>query len=230
MKVPSDFQQQGSIGWHRDRLGCFTGSKMRNLFVSGRKKDEMFGATATSYIIEVMSERLLSPSVVADDNWFLDYVDLLFVNSRAVEWGKTKELEARERYEKLRGVIVHDVGFIKSAAHPTIGASPDGVITDEQDEIVGCIEIKCPLPATATKYMVQVHDGASLKEVNPDYYYQVQTEMMVTEADWCDFIVYCEFLERPLHVVRIERNIEDIAEMIDRVNMAELWIENVSNK
>lgn len=48
---------QGSLEWHRARLGHWTGSAIGKLMVSGRKKDEVFGDTAKSYIFKVLAER-----------------------------------------------------------------------------------------------------------------------------------------------------------------------------
>ena len=44
----------------------------------------------------------------------------------------------------------------------------------------------------------------------------------------CDFVVYCPFLEKPMHIVRIERNDEDILKIHERISLAEKYIsENI---
>ena len=87
-----------------------------------------------------------------------------------------------------------------------------------------CVEIKCPKPETAVRYMANISDGETQKEVMPDYYWQVQAEMDCTVASGCDFVVYCPFLEKPMHIVRIERNDEAILQIHERISLAEKYI------
>ena len=62
--------EQRTADWHRARLGHFTGSQIVKLMGTGRKKEDVFSATAISYIFQVASERLLSEKVVEDDEMF----------------------------------------------------------------------------------------------------------------------------------------------------------------
>ena len=66
---------QRTLDWQRIRLGNFTGSQIGDLFVKGRKKDEMFGQTALKYIYRIAYERLLSPDIVNDDMMLQYYID-----------------------------------------------------------------------------------------------------------------------------------------------------------
>lgn len=72
--------------------------------------------------------------------------------------------------------------------------------------------------------MANISDGETLKEVMPDYYWQVQAEMDCTGAIGCDFVVYCPFLQKQLHIVRIERNDEDILKIHERIALADNYI------
>lgn len=95
----------------------------------------------------------------------------------------------------------------------------------KEDDVLGCIEIKCPTLSTYSQYVTEISDNESLKKVNPDYYYQCQNHMACTEAQFCDFITYCPFVENPIHIVRIERDEEAIGLIEERVEMAEKIIE-----
>lgn len=59
--------EQGSKDWLVARLGNFTGSRIGDLMTSGKKKGELFGKTALSYIYEVAAERNLLPKYIKDD-------------------------------------------------------------------------------------------------------------------------------------------------------------------
>ena len=46
----NDNENQRDLGWFRVRLGSITGSKVGDLMKSGKKKEQVFGDTALSYI------------------------------------------------------------------------------------------------------------------------------------------------------------------------------------
>ena len=56
--------EQRTYDWHRARLGNWTGSEIYKLMGKGRSKSEKFSETAKSYIIKVLSERMLNADVV----------------------------------------------------------------------------------------------------------------------------------------------------------------------
>lgn len=212
--------EQRTADWYRARLGHFTGSQISKLMGKGRKKGDDFSATAISYLYQIASERLLADKVVEDDETFWLYLDQVSYSNRAMQWGVENEEEARELYERKTG---YDVRELSSVAHATIenyAASPDGVV--EKSDI--CVEIKCPKPETAVRYMANITDGETLKKEMPDYYWQVQAEMDCTDAKGCDFVVYCPFLDKPIHIVRVARNDEDILEIHERIALADKYI------
>ena len=68
----NDNENQRDLGWFRVRLGSITGSKVGDLMKSGKKKEQVFGDTALSYIYQVAAERMLNPVFVDDDELFAD--------------------------------------------------------------------------------------------------------------------------------------------------------------
>ena len=216
---------QGSLEWHRARLGHWTGSAIGKLMVSGRKKDEVFGDTAKSYIFKILAERSLSEKVVEDDEMFALYVEQTGIFNKAVQWGHDNEEEARRLYAELNKVEITEVSSVEHLDIALYAASPDGCVLST-DKV---IEIKCPNPDTAVRYRYLIKDAESLKKVNSDYYWQVMAEMDCTGATACDFIVYCPFLAEPMYIVTIPRNGEAIATIHERIAEAEDFI-NVLKK
>lgn len=206
---------QHSLDWYRVRLGKFTGSQVGRLMKKGRGKDEYFGKDAITYIVEVMAERMLNRSVVEIDELFEEYLMQVTPTSKALAWGNDQEMNARNLYQKTYNRKATSCGAVEIT--PYFYDSPDGVLLDDN----GCIEIKCPMNTTHSNYMVNVKDGEGLKALKPEYYWQVMAHMAATGAAWCDWMSYCPFSERPLHVVRIERNEDDISLMMERVIAAQ---------
>lgn len=221
-------QQQRSLEWYRARLGYITGSQVGTLMKNGRSKDKIFSDTALNYLYQLAGERSLNPEMIKDDEMFAFYVDQTNSTSKAMRFGTEQEENARDMYMVLTKREVKEVGL---CMHPTIkhlASSPDGLTTDGDE--FGCVEIKCPTLSTYSRYVAEIHDNESLKRVNPDYYYQCQNHMACTEATFCDFIVYCPFVENPIHIVRIARDEEAIALIIERVGLAEQIIEEYYNQ
>ena len=218
-------EAQHTLQWYRKRIGCFTGSRVGNLMVAGRKKDEMFGKTAMSYIYEVAAERDINPEILSSDILFQDYLDQTSITSKDMRWGTDQEPYARLRYEKETGRRIVEVGSCLHKTIPHFSSSPDGFFCGDGEK--GCIEIKSPKIATFLSYKLNVHDGQSLKDTEPMYYWQCQSHMVCTEAEWCDFVAWCPFLSHPVHIARIELNSEDVQQLTDRIMAANALVDEI---
>ena len=210
--------EQRTIEWYRARLGRFTGSSVYNLMVAGRKKEDVFGVTAMSYIRKVTAQRLLADDVVDNDVMLEEYLELVTGHSKALHWGIEMEDEARTIYTDITGREVEQTGSVVASDMPYFAASPDGIIVS--DEGRGVLEIKCSLDEKFVAYL-EVTDAETLKAVEPRYYWQMMAEMYCTGTEWGDFVVYNPFMASPVHVARIQRNADDTARMIERVKLAE---------
>lgn len=206
---------QHSLDWFRVRLGKFTGSQVGRLMKSGRGKDDIFSKDALSYINEIVAERMLNPSVVMVDDLFEEYLMQVTASSKALAWGIDQELNARDMYQQVTKRKVTSCGAIQMFAY--FADSPDGLCIDDD----GAIEIKCPANKTHTEYLASVHDAESLKAIKPEYYWQCMAHMAASGAQWCDWMSYCPFSKKPLHIVQLERDSSAIALMLDRLEMAE---------
>lgn len=216
---------QHSNDWHRQRHGNFTGSQVGRLMKSGRAKGDVFSADAKKYMLKILSERDVPSTVLMDDEQYDKYLNLVSVSSKAMAWGTDHEGEARELYEELTGNKVTLTGALWLPDLKGFADSPDGLVLDKD----GCVEIKCCMPETYTQYKYFIHDAASLKEINDIYYWQVMSHMLATGAAWCDWIAYMPFDSKPLHIVRIERDEKAIEQIIERIGLANEYIEQIKN-
>uniref|UniRef100_UPI004027E84B lambda exonuclease family protein n=1 Tax=Prevotella sp. TaxID=59823 RepID=UPI004027E84B len=218
---------QREISWFRARFGSVTGSEVYKLMTNPRKKDEPWSETAKTYIYQIAAERLFNPQFLSDDDIFQSYLDQVAVSTRAMEWGVQQEESARQLYSSLNDDV--EVFEVSSCAHdiiPHFAASPDGIVRGEEQK---CLEIKCPSLAVHTRYAAEIHDAASLKAVKPEYYWQVMAEMSCTGCTSADFVSYCAWLSSPIHIVRIERNDDDIRLLEERVRLANDYIAKTFN-
>ena len=137
-----------------------------------------------------------------------DLINAKPFTSKSTEHGKHYEPIARREYEKYMNEIGHPVqvkrsGFFVSPKLYVLGCSPDGkvidITTESVEDTFGLLEIKCPsskfsvMPVDACSdknfYLELCDNKPKLKE-DHEYYDQVQGQMGLTGAKWCDFIVY----------------------------------------
>lgn len=203
---------QNTPAWHMARLGNITASQVSKLMSKGRGKDEVFAQTGKSYIMSIVAGRMI------DDNGDVDsLIYRISSDTYATRWGHDNEDEARTYYEQVTGNKVDDGQMFAHIDYKHLTASPDGLVGDD-----GLLEIKCPYTIEKSiTYMLNVHDGDTLKATAPDYYWQVQCQLAVTGRKWCDFVVYDKNLTNKAAITRIGRNEDDINMMLERVALAE---------
>lgn len=218
-------EQQRTIEWFRARLGNFTGSQVGELMVSGRKKDEVFGKGALTYIYQVAAERNLNEAIVADDELFGDYVYLQSTGNKYTNFGTEQETYARQLYEGRTGEKVDETGSVMHKTIKHFSASPDGFVGKK-----GVLEIKSLQPKEFFAYQCQVNSAEELKAYNSKYYWQVVAELACSGRKWCDFTVYCPFMKQPSHTIRIERDKEAVKALCDRVKLANRLITKLNRK
>ena len=179
--------QQGTEAWHQLRMGKVTASRVADLLAKTKTGPS---ASRGNYLIELALQRVTKT------------IEESYTNA-AMEWGTQTEPQARVAYEVKTGNFVDQVAFID---HPTIagfGCSPDGIVDSD-----GLIEIKCPNSATHWSYI-------KANEPPNKYFIQMQAQMAVTGAKWCDFVSFDPRMpERSqLLVVRVMRDPEYILYM-----------------
>ena len=137
--------------------------------------------------------------------------------SVTTNWGNENENDARHKYYEYmsRSHVNHSVnlsGLILNPDFPYLGASPDGIINCSCCG-VGCLEIKYPskyrynlikdmiFGSCGACYLAFGNGGAVEIIKTYAYYYQMQTQLLVTQYDYCDFFV---MLVNDFACIRIE--------------------------
>ena len=150
---------QGSPEWLLERCGKVTASRVADILAKTKSGP---AASRQNYLAQLVAERLTLT------------VEQGFTNA-AMQHGTEHEPIARALFEVSTGLTVDEVGFVP---HPTIdmaGASPDGLVGDDE-----LIEIKCPNTATHIDYL--------LADVVPAKYKpQMAWQLLCTGRKRCHF-------------------------------------------
>ena len=194
--------EQGTPEWHKDRLGCVTGSDAGILYAGGKKAGEE-STQRINYRYDIAEQRVTGEVKV---NTFI---------SDAMKWGTEQEPFARMAYEAQTGIDCQQVGFIR-LDDLYAGCSVDG-LTREAGRIVGIQEFKCPMLKTHIAYL-------KAGVLPSDYKWQVVHNLWVTGAEWCDFMSYrpgfmpflirCHAKDMPIeeHWKQVDRFLLEVAE------------------
>lgn len=170
---------QKTYEWFKSRIGFFNASEMCDLMKQGRGKGELWGATAMGIVEKVIIERSLT-----DEGMELYIQEMMYKEFRSTSWGNKYEPEARASVSAALGVEITEVG---SHIHPDIPyfrGSADGLTVPAA--IPG--EYKCPYnPMKHQANLRLMRDGLTEKH---EYYAQIQSHMMIHDADKCYFASY----------------------------------------
>lgn len=134
------------------------------------------------------------------------------LTNAAVEWGKEKEMVAREQLQEELGIEINDCGIFIDENIPYLAATPDGIIGDDT-----IVEIKCPYAArqvSPTDAMLnkisdihRIFDKIDDTRMNQRhaYYFQVQGQLHITQRNYCIFAVWTPFGLKYTFVERDDR-------------------------
>lgn len=102
-----------------------------------------------------------------------------FKGNQATEWGTFNEAGAIAQFEMETGLKVKKAYFV--TYEDWLGASPDGYVSDGS-----LIEVKCPFG---------LRNGGDFKSIEnqPQYYAQIQTQMLCTNTQKCYFYQWAPF-------------------------------------
>ena len=170
-------EQVGSERWREERKFRFTASRFH--LISRRQRNHA-----------TFAKELMHPNEFT---------------SRHTEHGRKYEATAIHEYQKYMNakrtpVAVLKCGLVISKELPVLAATPDGKVIDFGcRQPFGIIEVKCPSTKSAVTpldacadpkfFCERVGDQCILKS-NHEYYAQVQGQLAITGAPWCDFVVY----------------------------------------
>ena len=195
---------QMSDQWFAARLGIVTASKFSMLVTSTGK------ASASADKLELLK--------------FDEYVSRTrkkSFTSDEMQYGIDTEPQAKAWYAWTRDVDVKEIGLAYLDDDKMVAVSPDGFVIEKDytppspfSEVTdwggkGLLEVKCPLPHTHREYL-------KAQTLPTCYKAQVQGQMWVTGAAWCDFLSFRPDME-PM-ILRIERDESFIGSMATIVN------------
>lgn len=178
--------KQGSPEWHAARLGIPTASVFDRILTPTGKRSTQ----AQKLAYKLVAEKVLGCPMEE-------------ITSAAMNRGTELEADAVAAYEFQTGNVTEAVGFCLSDCG-RYGASPDRLIAGG-----GVLEVKCPLPHTHLMYLCE--EGIAM-----DYWPQIQGQLLVTGAEWCDSISFCPGF--PLDVRRTSRDEEYIVKLRDALD------------
>lgn len=171
---------QGTDAWLQARLGLITASEMKHVLTPKLKIAE--NAESKKHVFELMAQRLNV------------YVEPCYISNDMLR-GEEEEIQARDLYRKHRAPV-QECGFVTNSRHGfTIGCSPDGLVGED-----GMIEIKSRNQKLQMQTLVEVASGEG-QDIPEEFRLQVQTALLVTEREWCDFISICGGM--PMAIVRV---------------------------
>ena len=152
--------------WHDLRKKRITASKFKR--VAARKKD-----------YETLVAQLKKP----------------VRQTEVMRYGLANEGSAAVTYAESKGVNVRRSGFVINPGCPHLGASPDYIVFDpnENDDPFGLMKAKCLqcLSVRIAKCLRLVNGELKLRKTH-EYYYQIQGQLGLTGMQWCDLMVLCK--------------------------------------
>lgn len=194
---------QGTEEWLKLRCGVITASKIKTILTPSGKPAN--NDKARAYIWQKASERITG---------FLEPV----FETRDMLRGHDDEGFAKHEYSR-HFEPVSDCGFITQQfiGGITIGYSPDGLVGN-----TGLIECKSRKPKFQIQTLLNYHQS---KEIPSEFMAQIQTGLMVTGREWCDFISYSGGL--PMITIRVFPDRIYQARILDAVYEAEQQIQGI---
>jgi hypothetical protein len=217
--------------WKAARLGKFTSSGIAKLLGKGSRKmtpeelakekenkgrrttiDDGFSETAKTYIYSRAGE-----VITLESNE---------LNSKAIEWGNEWEETAMRTFEKAIGEEITYFGKLnpmfydyKDGVHA--GGSPDGWI----EKLKAVVETKCPFASGnhAEVFHLVKTGQFDLRKFDPEYYGQVQFNILLTGADYGYFVSYDpRVIDKKLNLAyaRIEKDENYLSNLEERIALA----------
>jgi len=165
---------QGTPEWHALRCGLLTASTMGRIITPTLKVANNDKSRAFEW--ELLAQRITR------------YVEPQYVTDAMLR-GQVDEITARQKYSAEYAKVT-ETGFVTNDTWGfTLGYSPDGLVGDD-----GLIEVK----SRYQRFQVETIINGAMPD---DYLMQVQTGLLVTGREYCDFISYSGGL--PMFVRRV---------------------------
>ncbi|MDV3554519.1 hypothetical protein CMT62_13275 [Elizabethkingia anophelis] len=196
--------------WNKVRMDKFTSSNVYKLMTYLDKPD-ILPKGAITYIEEIVIAIKTNGQGIEN------------VTSYAMDHGTEKEPFAVTRFEKEKGVECYAIGdkqeFVTLCSY--FGGTPDGLFgTDD------LIEVKCPNSKTHFSNLRELVDVESFQKKYPQYYGQIQGNLLATGRKTGWFISYDDrFVNEKdqILILEIPRDEEYISKLKKRLTLAEAY-------
>ena len=208
-EVSDTVGQSSSENWKRERTLRITASNCKSISHYGSLiSEDKLNEKKLKTITELIKKKL----------WMSNDIQ-----TSAMKYGQAEEPKARKKYAEATKYQVEETGLWIHNEFPFVGASPDGLIMNDQKPI-GVLEIKCLqiLKESSVEDLIKrskteqiakmsaqcfkiVDEKLTLKKESA-YFSQVLLQMLVTGLKFCDFV-----LHSPKGPPSIERIYEDVA-------------------
>ena len=169
---------QRSMAWFSARMGKINASELDKVLGFGYGRDE----ARTKLFMNLRNHTAPEP----------------FGND-ATRWGQEHETDALEAYVKhctfANGLRPREHGGKTHPVYEWLRASPDALLYNEEDQLVGLVEIKCPYRFRNSP--PPAHDAVLLT----GYILQMNLQMEVYDVPFCDFVQWTPqgFTARRIH-------------------------------
>lgn len=144
-----------------------------------------------------------------------------FTGNIATRWGHENEPQAIDDFMfwRAENVLPHD--FVSCEIEGVLcGASPDGVMQKGERELV---EIKCPYSLRDQSVI-----AADFLEAHPEYYAQIQWQMICADKQSCLFVVWTT---QGIDFVRVERESDWLDKNMPRIKaFYDLYCETIADE
>ena len=187
--------------WQEARLSRFTASEIHKLMGSSRNGSTL-SKTAETFVYEKAAEILTGQKKQ--------------IFGQALDWGIEHESHA---FSKFSRITFEEFTYYGGETYVFIpygdfsGYSPDGLSKD------AILEIKCPYNSAIHLKNFEIYDADSLKEIHPEYYWQMQLGMIASGLDKGYFVSYDPRMPigKDIHVAEIELHLvqEEIDEKLE---------------
>jgi hypothetical protein len=188
----------------------------------GQSSNNMWKEERTKRLPSSMFGRICKCTDRTDKNKLAkSLVEIREIKAAPLEHGRKHEQIAVTRFMEETGMTVHSCGLVVSEEYPFLASSPDGIIDSSH-----VVEVKCPytvrgqLISTVTVPYLKCDDNGHFSlDMNHDYFYQIQGQMLCTGAKNCSFIVCTadKLKIKDIKYFNVQRNDNFISRMVSQL-------------
>lgn len=215
MKLTDGFEPHTDL-WRQTRIGKLTSSLMFKIFVNGQG-NKPFGVGGYTYlnqkIGEILTQTMFDDVPETDD----------------IQRGLAGEIFALERFEEITGITVYPSKLYEYNAISC--GTTDGAYSDDGINIKGIIEAKAP---RAHKHLqiLAIDAAIELKAIDPQYWHQIQSNLLFSETEQGFFISYNESIKHydlQIRIIQLYADFEWRKDYVNRIGwVAEYFNEQIT--